>query len=562
MLHIAAPARHKNVVAAELKAEGEKDLAHQALGQVGAEQGIDLLRLELHDRGSLVLGDDVHHAVYDLAAAEQLDQLAGTLHGLHGVHRVKTLFVARGGVGAHPEGRRRAADGHAVEVGALKEDHRRIADDLAVRAAHHARDAHGLVLVADAEHIRRELAVVAVEGLNDLALTRGADDDPAAVHAGEVEGVHRLAVLEHDVVRNVHDVVDRAHAGVAQALAHPLRGGRDLHVLHHARGVARAKLAVLDLDVDQLRDAAAAALDPGCVQLERAAEGRACLAGKANDGKAVGTVGRDLELDHAVVIADDLRDVVAGLPIILTQDEDAVGDAVRELALLGVQVGKRADGVGLGVVGHQIALVQVGADGVGTGGRAAEVETGMECAVALRRALEHLRRRDRSEHLVTGLDVGGDGGLGGVDGMIVVQKRRGRDDRVGEVVLGGQAQLLERAEHTVGRHAAQLTLFDLHAAGQHGLVQRRGHQIADVDVPRTGDDLHRLLPADVELADPHVVAVGVLFHGEDLARDHVFEALVQTLDGLDLGAGERHFVVELLVGDVVEVNKFVEPISA
>ena len=298
------------------------------------------------------------------------------------------------------------------------------------------------------------------------------------------------------------------------------------------------------------------------MQLEGALEGRARLAGKANDGKAVGTVGRDLELDHAVVIADDLRHVVAGLHIILTQDEDAVGDAVRELALLGVQVGKCADGVGLGVVGHQIALVQVRAGGVGTGGRAAEVETGMERAVALRRALEHLRRRDRSEHLVTGLDVGGDGGLGGVDGMIVVQERRGRDDRVGEVVLGGQAQLLERAEHTVGRHAAQLALFDLHAAGQHGLVQRRGHQIADMDVPRAGDDLHRLLPADVELADPHVVAVGVLFHGEDLARDHVFEALVQTLDGLDLGAGERHFVVELLVGDVVEVNKFVEPISA
>ena len=63
---------------------------------------------------------------------------------------------------------------------------------------------------------------------------------------------------------------------------------------------------------------------------------------------------------------------------VLTQDEDTVGDAVGELPLLGVQVGKRADGVGLGVVGHQIARVQVGADGVGTGGRAAEVETGME----------------------------------------------------------------------------------------------------------------------------------------------------------------------------------------
>ncbi len=262
-------------------------------------------------------------------------------------------------------------------------------------------------------------------------------------------------------------------------------------------------------------------------------------------------------------IADDLRDVVAGLHIILVQDEDAVGDAVGELRLLGVEVGQRADGVGLGVVGHQIALVQVGADGVGTGGRAAEVETGMECAVGpAARTRAPSPPRPRAEHLVTGLDVGGDGGLVGVEGLVVVQKGGGGDDGVGEVVLGGQAQLLERAEHTVGQHAAQLALFDLHAAGQHGLVQGHGHQIAHVDVPRAGDDLHRLLPADVELADPHVVAVGVLFHGEDLARDHVFEALVQSLDGLDLGAGERHFIVELLVGDVVEVNKFVEPISA
>ena len=369
--------------------------------------------------------------------------------------------------------------------------------------------------------------------------------------------MHRLAVLEHDVVRNVHDVVDRAHAGVAQALAHPLRGGRDLHVLHHARGVARAKLAVLDLDVDQLRDAAAAALDPGCVQLERAAEGRACLAGKANDGKAVGTVGRDLELDHAVVIADDLRDVVAGLHIILTQDEDAVGDAVRELALLGVQVGKRADGVGLGVVGHQIALVQVGADGVGTGGRAAEVETGMECAVALRRALEHLRRRDRSEHLVTGLDVGGDGGLLRVQRLVVVQQGGGGDDGVGIVMLGGEVQLLQRAEHAVGENAPELALFNLHAAGQQGLVQGHGHQIAHMDIPCAGDDLGRLRLSHIDLADPHVVAVRVLFHGQNLAHHHVFQGLIQRRDGFHLGAGEGHGLVKLPVADVGNIYKFI-----
>ena len=46
---------------------------------------------------------------------------------------------------------------------------------------------------------------------------------PPPGELGEVVGVVRLAELEHHVVRDVDDVVDRAHAGTRQPLGHPRR---------------------------------------------------------------------------------------------------------------------------------------------------------------------------------------------------------------------------------------------------------------------------------------------------------------------------------------------------
>ena len=417
------------------------------------------------------------------------------------------------------------------------------------------------MLVADAEHIRRELALVAVERLDGLALMRGAHDDVAALDAAEVERVHRLAVFEHDVVRDIDDIVDRAHAARAQALAHPARGRRDPDIFHHARGVARAEVAVLNVNVDKLRDAAAAAVRLGLMQLERTVERRARFAGKADDRKAVGAVGRDLELDDGIIEAEDVRHVETRLGVLLAQDENAVGDAVGEFLLLGVQVLERADGVALGVVGDKVALVEVGAARIGHSGRIAEVEAGVERAVAQRGAFKHLRRHHGAVDLVAGLDVGGDGGLILVDGMIVVQDGRGRDNGIGEVVLRRHAELLERAEHTVRLDAAQRALFDLYTARQVRAVQRGRDMVANVDVPRARDDLHRLRLTDVDLQDPHMVGILVALHFEHLAHDHVLEVFVGALDGLDLRAGERHIVVELLIGDILEVNELVEPIT-
>ena len=127
-----------------------------------------------------------------------------------------------------------------------------------------------------------------------------AHDEPPALDAVEVEGVHRLAGQQHHVVRDVDDVVDRALAAGHQARLQPRRRRADRHVLERARGEARAEVGRLDDDLDA--DVAALADEPGSSAHGGGASARAGrrvrLARDAVDAEAVGPVGRDLELEH------------------------------------------------------------------------------------------------------------------------------------------------------------------------------------------------------------------------------------------------------------------------
>ena len=257
-----------------------------------------------------------------------------------------------------------------------------------------------------------------------------------------------------------------------------------------------------------------------------------------------------------VVGADDLGHILTGSDV-LPQHEDTVGDAVGELRLLRMEVGEGADGIRLGIVSHQIACVQVGADGIGAGCGAAGIQRGVEAAVRLGLAFQHPGADHGAEHLIAGLDVGGDGGLVLIQRMIVIQQSGGGDDRIGVIVVGGEVQLLERAQHPVGHHTTEIALFNFRAVGEQGLVLGHGHQIAHMDIPCAGDDLGRLRLSHIDLADPHVVAVRVLFHGQNLAHHHVFQGLIQRRDGFHLGAGEGHGLVKLTVADVGNIYKFI-----
>ena len=146
--------------------------------------------------------------------------------------------------------------------------------------------------------------------------------------------------------------------------------------------------------------------------------------------------------------------------------------------------------------------------------------------------------------------------------MVVAQNGGGLDLRVGEIV-GGHVQLLDGAEHTVGGHAAELALGDLHAAGEQGVVQGRRDQIPHVHVPRTGTDLNRLTLPHVDLGHQHVVGVGVLFDGQDLAHLYIFHFLAQVLGDFHLGAGDGHGLGKGLVVDFFQgqINKLIQPFS-
>ena len=374
--------------------------------------------------------------------------------------------------------------------------------------------------------------------------------------------MHGLAIFQHDVVGDVDNVIDRAYTGGAQALPHPLGGGGDLDVFHHAGGVAGAECGIFDLHIQILHDAAAAALHLGGVQCQRLLEGCGGLPGQTDHGQAVRAVGGDLKLHHMVVHADDGLDVVAGGDVLFVQNENAVGNAVGELLLLGVQVGQRADGAVGGVQSHHIALMQVLQVGGQRGSAVAGVRGDGEGGITDGLHTGDLSGDHLAEDLVAGLDVGGDAGVLLVDGVIVAQNGGGLDHTIGEVVLI-QSKLRHTAQHTVRGLAAQLALGDLDAAGKSGLMLGHGHQIAHMDIPGAGADLYGLI-AYVDLAHPHVVGVGVALHLRHAAHDHVGDLVSQLLEGLHLGAGNGHGLGEGLVVNVIDAdigNELVQPVT-
>ena len=558
--HIAPPGGHGDLVAVDGKVQLLQDADHLVPRHVGAQQGVDLLRLQGQDGGVGHIVQDVDDAVHHLAGTQQLHQLAGPVHGGQGVHGVQALLELGAGLGAHTQGQSALADAGAIEIGGLEHHVGSVGDDLAVLAAHDARQAHGPGVIGDDQVAGSEGVLLAVQSGELLPLLCPADDDLAALYIAIVKGVHGLAILQHHIVGDVHDVVDGAHAHAAQPLPHPLGGGGDLHVAHHAGGVAGAQVCGGGLHVQQFHQAArSSALHLRGVQAQLPAKGGGGLPGQTNDGQAVGAVGGDLKLHHMVVQTSHRLDVVPGLAV-LTQDEDAVGDAVGELPLLGVEVGQGAVAVCFGVVSHQIALVEVGTYRIGADRGIADVGAGVEGAVFQRHDLQHFGAHHGAVDLVPGLDVGGNRRPGRVDGLIVAEQGGGGDGGVGEVPLI-QAQLAQRAQHTVGHHTPQLALFDLLSTGQGGLVQGHGDQVAHVDVPGPGDDLHRLGLAHVQLAHPHVVRVGVALHGQDAAHHHVAYLGPQVLGDLYLRAGQGHGLGKFLIIGI-NSDELVEPFTA
>ena len=136
-----------------------------------------------------------------------------------------------------------AADVDEIEIRRLQKDVPRALGHLGRRAAHDTGQGNGAGVIGDQQHVGTQLTLDAVQGLQRFARLRPPHHD-AALQRLVVESMQGLARFEHDVIGDVHDVVDRALAGVLQTSLHPRRGRLDGDVLDQRSRVAGAQVRV------------------------------------------------------------------------------------------------------------------------------------------------------------------------------------------------------------------------------------------------------------------------------------------------------------------------------
>jgi hypothetical protein len=247
------------------------------------------------------------------------------------------------------EALRRAADRPRVEGRALEQHVARRGADLAVAAAHHARDGDRPRGVADQDVLGRKLPFLLVERADRLAGMGAPHDDRGLREARAIESVQRLPVLHEHVVRHVDEVRNRPQTDGPQARLHPPRARSDRQARDDAPRVPRAADRVVDAEPRTFRHRHVVGVGPEVHG--RATEGqpeeRRDLAGDAEMPKTVGAVRRDRDLEHFV--GEEVGDARARHLLVLKHDDARV--IIREAQLvLGAQHTRRghaADGARL-----------------------------------------------------------------------------------------------------------------------------------------------------------------------------------------------------------------------
>ncbi len=180
------------------------------------------------ETGSGRRGDHVDARPLDGAAGNLGDERRAAPRGLVADLEVGAALEAVRRVGVHAELLRPDPDAAAVEVRALEQHVGGALRHFGVETAHDAGESDGARTVGDDQHLRIELAFLAVERHDLLAGARAPHVDLAAGNGGEIVGVHRLTALPEAEVGGIDDVVDRARADRLEAAHQPLRRRTDL----------------------------------------------------------------------------------------------------------------------------------------------------------------------------------------------------------------------------------------------------------------------------------------------------------------------------------------------
>ena len=319
------------------KSQIRKDLLHGILFNVGTKKSINLLRFKKEGGFTKRLGNYVYNSGNYFAGIEQLNQLAGTLDSFDSVFCIQPFLKAGRGIGTHTERSGCAAHRGAVETGTLKEDHSCISDDFRVLTAHNTCNCDRLFRITDAKHIRSKSSFRTVQRADCFTRLCAADTDFPAVNTGKVKCVHRLAVFQHNIVGDIHDIVDRTHTGIPDTLRHPGRRRRNADIPDHACGITRAEVSVLNDDLCQISNIAFCfSPDSRFMQFQLFPERDSCFSGQTNHAQAVRAVGCNLEINNVIVQAHFDRHVISRL-IVALEDQNTVFNGIWKIMCCGTQ---------------------------------------------------------------------------------------------------------------------------------------------------------------------------------------------------------------------------------
>ena len=212
--------------------------------------------------------------------------------------------------------------------------------DTAVLAAHNTSNCRSFFCICNNQHIFGQVSFYSVQSGQSFTAECVADNDLVSFYIFNIECVHWLTVLEHNVVCDIYDIVDWTNTACTKSFSHPTWGWSDLNIFYNTCNVSLTEFFVLNLYRKIIVDIAAAALYNRCMQVDRFIKGNGNFSCQTDNRQAVRTIWCDFKLNTGIVAADCGSDVLTWFAVFLNQ-EDAILDRVWEITFCEVELTQR-----------------------------------------------------------------------------------------------------------------------------------------------------------------------------------------------------------------------------
>ena len=144
--------------------------------------------------------------------------------------------------------------------------------------------------------------------------------------------MHRLTILEHHIIGDINDIIDRSNAICAQTVTKPLGGRCNLNIFNDSGCVTITKLLGRNFYIQHIiHRTCIAAIYNRLVVFHRHTKSSSRLSSKTDNRITIGPVVGNFKLNNSVVITNYNINIVSGLTIFFN-NPNAIFDRIGEVA--------------------------------------------------------------------------------------------------------------------------------------------------------------------------------------------------------------------------------------